>query len=124
MQVSKMEHESQDQLVIALEGQFFESNIPGLRSDLHYEDIRHALASHVAILMKENRDFLFAKLYRIDVSEKDVKMALTQNQSHYVLAELILRKLNEKLYWRKKYATKNKKGYCKNGCDSHCRQRS
>jgi len=27
MQVSKMEHESQDQLVIALEGQFFESNI-------------------------------------------------------------------------------------------------
>jgi hypothetical protein len=56
--------------------------------------------------MRENRTLLYACLYRIDVSENDVRMAMNQNLSEYILAELILKKLNEKLYWRNKYKQK------------------
>jgi hypothetical protein len=55
--------------------------------------------------MRENRPYLYASLYRIDVSESDVRMALNQNLAEFILAELILKKLNEKLYWRNKYKT-------------------
>jgi hypothetical protein len=37
------------------------------------------------------------------VAEKDVKIALENKNSEYLLAEFILQKLNEKLYWRNKY---------------------
>ena len=33
----------------------------------------------------------------------DVKIALENKNSEYLLAEFILQKLNEKLYWRNKY---------------------
>jgi hypothetical protein len=53
--------------------------------------------------LKENKTLLYAQLYRIDVAEKDVKIALENKNSEYLLAEFILQKLNEKLYWRNKY---------------------
>jgi hypothetical protein len=95
------------ELIHALNNQFEQNTIPGIRNELNYEDVRHALAAHLQMLLKENKDYLYAQLYRIDVSEKDVRMALSQNLPHYILAELILKKLNEKIYWRKKYSKDN-----------------
>ncbi len=101
--------QSDKELIIALNSQFEDHAIPGIKNELNYEDVRHALAAHLQYLMKENKDYLYAQLYRIDVLEKDVRMALSQNHPHYLLAELILKKLNEKIYWRKKYSKENGK---------------
>jgi D-mannonate dehydratase len=96
-----------NELIHEVQEQFEGNTLPGVKNDLNYEDLRHALAAYLHMLMKENRDYLYARLYRIDVSEKDVKMAMSQNLPHYLLAELILQKLNQKLFWRNKY--KNEK---------------
>jgi hypothetical protein len=72
-----------------------------------FEEVRNALALQIRQLLKENRQLLFASLYRIDVSEKDVREALENNDTAMVLAGLILNKLNEKLYWRNLYRSKN-----------------
>ncbi len=73
-----------------------------------YEQVRSELANHIDHLLKTNRALLWASLYRIDVSEKDVRKAMSDKHSAMVLAELILQKLNEKLYWRNLYKDKSR----------------
>jgi hypothetical protein len=96
---------SNEALINALRNNFSDTDIPALKNDLNYEDLRSHLALYLKNLMRENRPYLYASLYRIDVSESDVRMALNQNLAEFILAELILKKLNEKLYWRNKYKT-------------------
>ncbi len=91
------------ELIEQVNSQFVKDTAIGLKNDMNYEDVRIALALYLKVLLKENRTLLFAQLYRIDVAEKDVRMAIENQNSEYLLAELILQKLNEKLYWRKKY---------------------
>lgn len=74
--------------------------------DFGYEALRDALAQRIAVMICENRQLLFATLYRIDVAEKDVRMAMGEKESALLLAELILKKLQEKLYWRNLYRNK------------------
>ncbi|MEY2799286.1 MAG: hypothetical protein RI934_274 [Bacteroidota bacterium] len=95
--------ENSSELIEQINHQLPETEAIGLKSEMNYEDLRIALAHYLAVLLKENRTLLYAQLYRIDVAEKDVKMALENKNSEYLLAELILQKLNEKLYWRNKY---------------------
>lgn len=103
-----MSDSSQDSLVIAIKSHFGEHSLPALQDNLEYEDLRSALATYIKSLMNENKAYLYASLYRIDVSEKDVRLALTQNIPEFLLAEMILKKLKEKLYWRNKYKTNDK----------------
>ncbi len=98
-----MSAENQEALIAALRENFEPNSIPAVKNDINYEDLRSHLALYLKTLMKENRTLLYACLYRIDVKESDVKMAMSQNLSEFILAELILKKLNEKLYWRNKY---------------------
>lgn len=102
-----MPSENQEELISALKQHFADASIPALKNEINYEDLRTHLALYIKTLMKENKSFLYATLYRIDVSENDVKMAMNQNIPEYILAELILKKLNDKLYWRNKYKTNN-----------------
>ena len=95
--------ENSSELIEQLNSQFPETMAIGLKNEMNYEDLRIALAQYLAILLKENKTLLYAQLYRIDVAEKDVKIALENKNSEYLLAEFILQKLNEKLYWRNKY---------------------
>lgn len=90
----------------SLEQEFNIASSLGLRDQLNYEDIRSALAIRIALLLKENKQLLYASLYRIDVAEKDVRMAMAEKETPSLLAELILQKLSEKIYWRTKYRTK------------------
>lgn len=104
-----MSDTSQDSLVIAIKSHFGEQSLPALQdNNMNYDDLRSALAAYIKSLMNENKAYLYASLYRIDVSEKDVRLALTQNIPEFLLAELILKKLKEKLYWRNKYKTNDK----------------
>ncbi len=103
-----MSETSQDSLVIAIKSHFGEQSLPTIQDNIDYEDLRSALAAYIKSLMNENKAYLYASLYRIDVSEKDVRLALTQNIPEFLLAELILKKLKEKLYWRNKYKTNDK----------------
>lgn len=103
-----MSDTSQDSLVIAIKSHFGEQSLPALQDNIDYEDLRSALAAYIKSLMNENKAYLYASLYRIDVSEKDVRLALTQNIPEFLLAEMILKKLKEKLYWRNKYKTNDK----------------
>jgi hypothetical protein len=98
-----MSEANNEGLINAVQENFGDSSIPALKNDLNYEDLRSFLALHLKTLMRENRAYLYASLYRIDVSENDVRMAMNQNMAEFILAELILKKLNEKLYWRNKY---------------------
>jgi DNA polymerase III delta prime subunit len=102
-----MSTDNQEELIAALRNNFDEASIPAVKNDINYEDLRSHLALYLKTLMRENRTLLYACLYRIDVSENDVRMAMNQNLSEYILAELILKKLNEKLYWRNKYKKNN-----------------
>jgi hypothetical protein len=68
--------------------------------------LRDALAQRIAVMIRENRQLLYANLYRIDVAEKDVRRAMGEKESALLLAELILKKLREKLYWRNLYRNK------------------
>ena len=108
--------ENSSELIEQLNSQFPETMAIGLKNEMNYEDLRIALAQYLAILLKENKTLLYAQLYRIDVAEKDVKIALENKNSEYLLAEFILQKLNEKLYWRNKYkkaaVIRNVKGEC------------
>ncbi len=103
-----MSDTSQDSLVIAIKSHFGEQSLSALQDNIDYEDLRSALAAYIKSLMNENKAYLYASLYRIDVSEKDVRLALTQNIPEFLLAEMILKKLKEKLYWRNKYKTNDK----------------
>jgi hypothetical protein len=103
-----MSETSQDSLVVAIKSHFGEQSLPAIQDNIDYEDLRSALAAYIKSLMNENKAYLYASLYRIDVSEKDVRLALTQNIPEFLLAELILKKLKEKLYWRNKYKTNDK----------------
>lgn len=103
-----MSDTSQDSLVIAIKSHFGENSLPAIHEHIEYDDLRSALAAYIKSLMNENKAYLYASLYRIDVSEKDVRLALTQNIPEFLLAELILKKLKEKLYWRNKYKTNDK----------------
>ncbi|MFN5705306.1 MAG: hypothetical protein ACK45U_05575 [bacterium] len=103
-----MSDTSQDSLVIAIKSHFGEQSLPALQYNIDYEDLRSALAAYIKSLMNENKAYLYASLYRIDVSEKDVRLALSQNIPEFLLAEMILKKLKEKLYWRNKYKTNDK----------------
>ncbi len=103
-----MSDTSQDSLVIAIKSHFGEQSLPALQDNIDYEDLRSALAAYIKSLMNENKAYLYASLYRIDVSEKDVRLALSQNIPEFLLAEMILKKLKEKLYWRNKYKTNDK----------------
>lgn len=100
-----MSDTSQDSLVIAIKSLFGDQSLPAIQDNIDYEDLRSALAAYIKSLMNENKAYLYASLYRIDVSEKDVRLALTQNIPEFLLAEMILKKLKEKLYWRNKYKT-------------------
>lgn len=102
-----MSTENQEALIAAVRENFNDGSIPAVKNDINYEDLRSHLALYLKTLMKENRTMLYACLYRIDVSENDVRMAMNQNLSEFILAELILKKLNEKLYWRNKYKQNN-----------------
>jgi hypothetical protein len=103
-----MSDTSQDSLVIAIKSHFGDQSLPAIQDNIDYEDLRSALAAYIKSLMNENKAYLYASLYRIDVSEKDVRLALTQNIPEFLLAEMILKKLKEKLYWRNKYKTNDK----------------
>ncbi len=103
-----MSETSQDSLVVAIKSHFGEQSLPAIQDNIDYEVLRSALAAYIKSLMNENKAYLYASLYRIDVSEKDVRLALTQNIAEFLLAELILKKLQEKLYWRNKYKTNDK----------------
>jgi hypothetical protein len=103
-----MSDTSQDSLVVAIKSHFGEQSLPAIKDNIDYNDLRSAFAAYLKILMNENKAYLYASLYRIDVSEKDVRLALTQNIPEYILAEMILKKLKEKLYWRNKYKTNDK----------------
>lgn len=103
-----MSETSKDSLVVAIKSHFGEQSLPAIQDNIDYEDLRSALAAYIKSLMNENKAYLYASLYRIDVSEKDVRLALTQNIPEFLLAELILKKLKEKLYWRNKYKTNDK----------------
>jgi hypothetical protein len=98
-----MSDTTNEALITALHENFSDANIPALKNNINYEDLRSHLALYLKTLMRENRAYLYASLYRIDVSENDVRMAMNQNMAEFILAELILKKLNEKLYWRNKY---------------------
>ena len=103
-----MSEQTQGPLIQAIKKQFGDNCLPASIDINTYDDIRTALAAYIKNLLNENKAYLFASLYRIDVSEKDVRLALTQNIPEYLLAELILKKLQEKLYWRNKYKTHDK----------------
>jgi hypothetical protein len=103
-----MSNSSQDSLILSVKSHFGEESLASLHNTNDYQELRSALAAFIKNLMNENKALLFASLYRIDVSEKDVRLALTQNIPEYLLAELILKKLQEKLYWRNKYKTNDK----------------
>ena len=103
-----MSETSQDSLVVAIKSHFGDQSLPTIQDNIDYEDLRSALAAYIKSLMNENKAYLYASLYRIDVSEKDVRLALTQNIPEFLLAEMILKKLKEKLYWRNKYKTNDK----------------
>lgn len=77
-----------------------------LTQDIRYEEVRSFLADKIDYLLKNNKQLLFASLYRIDVAEKDVRQAMGEKESALLLAELILRKLNDKIYWRNLYRNK------------------
>lgn len=98
-----MSEENQEALISSLKDNFNDSSFPALKNDLNYEDLRAELALYLKTLIRENTTYLYALLYRIDVAERDVKMAFNQNMPEFILAELILKKLNEKLFWRNKY---------------------
>ena len=98
-----MSDTTNEALITALHENFSDASIPALKNNINYEDLRSHLALYLKTLMRENRAYLYASLYRIDVSENDVRMAMNQNMAEFILAELILKKLNEKLYWRNKY---------------------
>lgn len=103
-----MSEELQEPIIQAIKKQFGDDCLPSAIQNNNYEDVRSALASYIKNLLQENKAYLFASLYRIDVSEKDVRLALTQNIPEYILAEMILKKLQEKLYWRNKYKQNDK----------------
>jgi hypothetical protein len=73
---------------------------------IRYEELRSFLSEKIDHLLKNNKPLLYASLYRIDVAEKDVRKAMGEKDSALLLAELILRKLNDKIYWRNLYKNK------------------
>lgn len=68
-----------------------------------YEELKKWLAIEVAILFRKDVHRLFAYLYRIDVNEQLVKNIIHDPDMAEKLADLILKKLVEKAYWRRKY---------------------
>lgn len=77
------------------------------KEKITYEEVHSALSQKINQLLHENKQLLFASLYRIDVAEKDVRIALGSKNTADLLAEMILQKLSDKIYWRNKYKSKN-----------------
>lgn len=66
---------------------------------------------YIAHLMDNNIDFLLSLLYRLDVREKDIKLALSpSNQQNPVntLIDLILARQLERIKTKEKYSTPSK----------------
>lgn len=70
------------------------------------EAVLEWLTQYVDYLISNDFDALLLLLYRIDVSEEKVKAMLAENKglhSGRVIAELILERQRQKLYWRNKF---------------------
>lgn len=71
------------------------------------EDLLNWLSSYIDDLVVHDFNGLLLLLYRIDVSESRVREVLELDQaksySSRIIAELILERQKEKLYWRDKF---------------------
>lgn len=74
-----------------------------LQQQASYEELRLKLAAEVGHLLLQDAHRVFAFLYRIDVREEHVKVAMNSDDPADYLADLILKKFIEKSYWRNKY---------------------
>lgn len=80
-------------------------NIP-LQHFQSEEAVLQWLTQYIDYLISNDFDALLLLLYRIDVSEEKVKTMLAENKglnSGRVIAELILERQRQKLYWRNKF---------------------
>lgn len=71
------------------------------------EDLLNWLSSYIDDLVVHDFNGLLLLLYRIDVSESKVREVLevdqAKNYSSRILAEMILERQKQKLYWREKF---------------------
>lgn len=70
------------------------------------EKVLQWLTQYIDYLISNDFDALLLLLYRIDVSEEKVKSMLAENKGQHsgrVIAELILERQRQKLYWRNKF---------------------
>ncbi|MCB0736043.1 MAG: hypothetical protein KDC92_00925 [Bacteroidetes bacterium] len=69
-------------------------------------ELLQALAERIAYLLDHDFEFLMQALYRIDVNENKVKMALQGESDNpaQILAELIIEREMQKAETRRKYA--------------------
>lgn len=70
------------------------------------ENLKKYISLKISQLLDGNIEKLLAILYRIDVKESDFKEVITNTKSENIpeeIAELIIKRQEEKLYWREKY---------------------
>ncbi len=73
------------------------------------QEMIHILAEKVQAYLDVNINLLMSYLYRLDVLEKDIKLALSNNTDeagHYALAKLIWDRQKKRIETKKQYEVK------------------
>jgi uncharacterized protein YacL (UPF0231 family) len=81
-----------------------------LAGNLSYNDVHARLAAWINEQIKNNFEKLVSLLYRIDVSEKKLKVLLQQfpeEESGNIIASLIIERQEEKLKTRKQFSQRD-----------------
>lgn len=97
--------EKEDFIFNALKDYFGESILPNGQS-IQKIDYANILAAKIDYLIANDFNGLFFILYRLDVNEKKVKEMIAQSGGltpGLTIANLILKRLEEKVYWRNKF---------------------
>lgn len=76
--------------------------------EISLEELKGLIASKLETLINQNFEAFLRLMYRLDVSEVRVRDILTNEKSELIpisLAELVIEREQEKIYWRKKYSS-------------------
>lgn len=82
---------------------------PTESSYLSEEQLLEALAEHVEMMMKYRMEILLSTLYRLDVSERKVNLAMSPGATlppHIGIAQLIIDRQKQRLHTKATYKTK------------------
>ena len=82
--------------------------MPKEREFLTEEDLLKALASHVEDMLKYKSEVLMSNLYRLDVSEKKVALAMSPAAKlppHIGVAQLIIDRQKQRIFTKNNYKT-------------------